>query len=93
MADFFVVAEEEIVLAFHMVGVEGRAISGREDAVDAFRCATGTGTDPSGRKYMGMGAKVLILTEFAADLVQVDDIAEVSPFAALAKLKKGPADS
>ena len=31
--------------------------------------------------------------EFAADLVQVDDIAEVSPFAALAKLKKGPADS
>jgi len=72
MADFFVVAEEEIVLAFRMVGVEGRAISGREDAVDAFRCATGTGTDPSGRKYMGMGAKVLILTEFAADLVEAE---------------------
>ena len=31
--------------------------------------------------------------EFAAELVQVEDIAEVSPFAALAKLKKGSADS
>jgi uncharacterized metal-binding protein YceD (DUF177 family) len=30
--------------------------------------------------------------EFVADLVQLDDIADVSPFAALAKLKKGPAE-
>ena len=70
MADFFVVAEEEIVLAFRMVGVEGRAVSGREEALDAFHCATGTGMDPSGRKYMGVGAKVLILSEDAADLVE-----------------------
>ena len=63
MADFFVVAEEEIVLAFRMVGVDGRAASGREEALDAFRLATGTGADPSGRPYRGMGVKVLILTE------------------------------
>jgi vacuolar-type H+-ATPase subunit F/Vma7 len=70
MADFFVVAEEEIVLAFRMVGVEGRSVSGREEALDAFRYATGTGSDPSGRPYKGIGAKVLVLTEDAADLVE-----------------------
>ena len=31
--------------------------------------------------------------EFAAEFVQVEEIAEVSPFAALAKLKQGPAES
>ena len=72
MADFFVVAEEEIVLAFRMVGVEGRAVSGRDDALDAFRCATGTGSDPSGRKYMGISAKVLILSENTADLIETE---------------------
>ena len=46
MADFFVVAEEEIVLAFRMVGVDGRAASGREEALDAFRLATGRGPTP-----------------------------------------------
>jgi vacuolar-type H+-ATPase subunit F/Vma7 len=72
MADFFVVAEEEIVLAFRMVGVDGRAVSGREDALDAFRHATGTGSDPSGRPYKGVGAKVLILTEEVADLLEAE---------------------
>lgn len=69
MADFFVVAEEEIVLAFRMLGVPGRPVSGREEALDAFRFATGTGADPSGRAYKGVGARVLILTEEAADLL------------------------
>ncbi len=72
MADFFVVAEEEIALAFRMVGVEGRAASNREEAVDAFRYATGTGADPSGRAYRGIAAKVLILTEEVADLVSAE---------------------
>ncbi len=72
MADFFVVAEEEIVLAFRMVGVEGRAVLGREEALDAFRLATGKGTDPSGRSYAGIGAKVLILTEDVADLLEAE---------------------
>jgi V/A-type H+-transporting ATPase subunit F len=70
MADFFVVAEEEIVLAFRMVGVPGRAANGREDALDAFRYATGRGDDPSGRPYKGIGAKVLILTEDIVDLLE-----------------------
>lgn len=72
MADFFVVAEEEIVLAFRMVGVDGRAASGREEALDAFRLATGRGADPSGRPYEGMGVKVLILTEEVADVLEAE---------------------
>jgi vacuolar-type H+-ATPase subunit F/Vma7 len=72
VADFFVVAEEEIVLAFRMLGVAGRAVSGREEALDAFRCATATGADPSGRPYTGIGAKVLILTEEVADLLEAE---------------------
>lgn len=72
MADFFVVAEEEIVLAFRMVGVEGRAVSGRAEALDAFKFATGTGADPSGRPYKARGAKVLILTEEVADILEAE---------------------
>jgi vacuolar-type H+-ATPase subunit F/Vma7 len=72
VADFFVVAEEEIVLAFRMVGVDGRAVSGRDEALDAFKYATGAGSDPSGRPYKGIGAKVLILTEDVADLVEAE---------------------
>jgi vacuolar-type H+-ATPase subunit F/Vma7 len=72
MTDFFVVAEEEIGLAFRMVGVEGRAVAGRDEALDAFRCATGRGADPAGRPYKGKGAKVLILTEEVADLLEAE---------------------
>ena len=72
MADFFVVAEEEIVLAFQMVGVDGRAVTCREEALDAFRCATGTGADLSGRAYRGIGAKVLVLTEDVADMLETE---------------------
>jgi vacuolar-type H+-ATPase subunit F/Vma7 len=75
MADFFVVAEEEIVLAFRMVGVGGRAVSGRAEALDAFKYATGTGKDPSGRPYKGRSAKVLILTEEVADLIEAEAMA------------------
>ena len=72
MSDFFVIAEEEIVLAFRMVGVDGRAVSDREGARSAFLYATGTGVDPSGRAYKGIGAKVLILAEDAADLLEAE---------------------
>ncbi|MFZ4616371.1 MAG: V-type ATP synthase subunit F [Rectinemataceae bacterium] len=63
MAGIFVVAEEEIVLAFRMAGVDGRAASGRDEALDAFRKATG---ELSG----GETIKVLILTEEVADLLE-----------------------
>jgi vacuolar-type H+-ATPase subunit F/Vma7 len=75
VADFFVVAEEEIVLAFKMVGVDGRAVAGREESLDAFKYATGRGFDPSGRPYKGIGAKVLILTEEVADILEAEALA------------------
>jgi vacuolar-type H+-ATPase subunit F/Vma7 len=70
MTDFFVIAEDEVVLAFRLAGAEGRGVTGREDALDAFRYATGSGTDSMGRSYPGIGAKVLVLTEGIADLLE-----------------------
>ncbi|HOX33508.1 MAG TPA: V-type ATP synthase subunit F [Spirochaetales bacterium] len=70
MPDFFVIAEDEVVLAFKLAGAEGRGVSGREDALDAFRYATGSGADGLGRPYPGIGAKVLVLTEGVAGLLE-----------------------
>jgi vacuolar-type H+-ATPase subunit F/Vma7 len=67
--DFFVIAEDEVVLAFRLAGVDGMAASGREEALDAFRRVTGSGADPLGKPYPGLGAKVLVLTEELADLI------------------------
>jgi len=66
-----VIAEEELVLAFQMVGVDGRAASGREEALEAFRYATGMGSSPAdlGQRE-GVGAKILVLTEEVADLLE-----------------------
>jgi V/A-type H+-transporting ATPase subunit F len=62
MAGIFVIAEEEIVLAFRLAGVDGHAASGREEALAAFRKATG---ELSG----GEAVKVLVLTEEVSDLL------------------------
>ena len=40
MSEIFVIAEEEIVLAFRLIGVAGRAVEGRDEALKAFRDAT-----------------------------------------------------
>lgn len=63
MAGIFVIAEEEIVLAFRMAGVDGRSASGREEALEAFRKATGG-------LVGGQAVKVLVLTEEVSDLLE-----------------------
>jgi vacuolar-type H+-ATPase subunit F/Vma7 len=64
MSDFFVIAEEELVLAFRMAGADGRAVAGRDEAVEAFRRAVGRSPDaPASRP------KVLVLTEEVADMI------------------------
>ncbi len=68
MSEIIVIAEEEIVLAFRMVGVEGRAASGREEALEAFREVTGGGSQAKGGH--GRGTRILILTEEVADLLE-----------------------
>ncbi len=57
MADFFVIAEEEIVLAFRLAGADGRAVSGREEALDAFGAA------------IRSGAKILAMTDEVSDMI------------------------
>lgn len=57
MTEIYVVAEEELVIAFRMIGLEGAAVSGREEAAAAFRAAVAPGS----------GCKMLILTEEIAD--------------------------
>ena len=69
MPDFFVIAEDEVALAFRLAGTEARGVASREDALDAFRYATGRGSDASGHPYRGIGAKVLVLTEAIAQLL------------------------
>jgi V/A-type H+-transporting ATPase subunit F len=65
MAEIFVIAEEEIVLAFRLIGVDGREVSGRETALDAFRAATAA-------RGKGARPKVLILTDEVAAMIEAE---------------------
>jgi vacuolar-type H+-ATPase subunit F/Vma7 len=56
--EFFVIGEEEIVIGFGFAGVQGRAVSGRDEAFEAFKHATGI-----------EGLRVLIITEEVATLL------------------------
>lgn len=59
--DFFVIGEEEIIIGFNLVGIQGRIALDRGDALDAFRFATESAD-----------AKVLILTEEVAALLDAE---------------------
>jgi len=63
VSDFFVIAEEELVLAFRMVGIAGAAAEGRDEALAAFRSAASA---EEGRP------RILILTEEVADLLAAE---------------------
>ena len=56
---FQVIGEEEIVVGFRFVGIRGRAVHSREEALEAFRHAT---TAPE--------VQVLIITESSAALIE-----------------------
>lgn len=59
MTEIFVIAEEELVIPFRMIGAEGESVTGAEDALAAFRRVTGA---PG-------GCRMLILTEDIADML------------------------
>ena len=42
MTEIYVIAEEELVIAFRMIGLEGKAVSGRDEAAAAFKAAIQT---------------------------------------------------
>ena len=62
--EFFVIAEEEIVLGFGLIGIQGKTALTREETLEAFRSAKGL-----------PDLKVLILTEEVASLLE-DEVVE-----------------
>ena len=62
--DFFILGEEEILIGFDVVGIQGRVVTTREEALSGFREATALD-----------GLKALIITEDAAALIE-DEIIE-----------------
>jgi V/A-type H+-transporting ATPase subunit F len=62
--EFFVLGEEEIILGFNLVGIQGRIARSREEAAEGFDFAVSR-----------EGLKVLIMTEEAAALIE-DKVAE-----------------
>jgi len=79
VTDIFVIAEEELVIAFRLAGVDGEAVSNRDEALAAFRRATKTGaaasgivldTDTGGASGTDSGGvRVLALGEDVADML------------------------
>lgn len=76
MPDFFFIGEEELLVAFRLVGVGGRAVTGREEALEAFLVATGQKApalregEPPPPGATGAGVKVLILSSGVASLLE-----------------------
>lgn len=62
--EFFVLGEEEIIIGFNLVGIQGRVVGSREAALEEFAFAV---------KLPGL--KVLIMTEETANLLE-DKVAE-----------------
>lgn len=80
MPDFFFIGEEELRVAFRLVGVDGRAVANREEALEAFLVATGQAL-PAGAgdaasvgaaapTERGRAAKVLVMSSETAAMVE-----------------------
>ena len=76
MPDFFFIGEEELLVAFRLAGVGGRAVTGRDEALEAFLVATGQREltlrpDEAGLpEANGLGSKVLILSSGVSALLE-----------------------
>ncbi|MCL1817388.1 MAG: ATPase V [Spirochaetaceae bacterium] len=57
--DFFVLGEEEIIIGFDVVGIQGRVVAAREEALAGFHDAVAL-----------PGLKALIITEEAASFIE-----------------------
>lgn len=72
MSEFFFIGEEELLVALRLVGVEGRAVLGREEALEAFLLATGRGSDADRSAIGAQGIKILILSTGVASLLEAE---------------------
>ena len=76
MPDFFFIGEEELLVAFRLAGVKGRAVTGRDEALEAFLAATGQHEralrpdEVAAPEASGVGSKVLILSSEVAALLE-----------------------
>ncbi len=59
--EFYVIGEEELVIGFRLVGIEGKVASNREEALEGFLYAT-----------KELKPRVLILTEEAARFLETE---------------------
>ncbi len=76
MAEIFALAEEEILIGFGMIGVKGKAVTGREDAIATFRSIVRDKTCAvDGRSIDLSDCKMLILSEDVSDMIG-DELAE-----------------
>jgi V/A-type H+-transporting ATPase subunit F len=69
VADYFFIGDPELVTAFRFVGIQGRAVSGPEEALGVFKKLTHSWDETAGVVLPGdaLSCRVLILTEEAAD--------------------------
>jgi V/A-type H+-transporting ATPase subunit F len=66
--EYFVIGERELVLGFKLVGVKGKAVSNRQEALDSFNKMTGQLSSVNSYAEQDR-PKVLILTEDVADML------------------------
>jgi V/A-type H+-transporting ATPase subunit F len=62
--DYFFIGDPELVTAFRFVGIEGKAVSGADDALAVFSKCTKSWDETAGAVLPGMqNCRVLIMTE------------------------------
>ncbi len=70
MAEIFVLAEEEILIAFGMIGIKGKAVTSREDAIATFREIVQNKTCKLDRGPIDLSdCKMLIMSEDISDMI------------------------
>ncbi|HNV36487.1 MAG TPA: V-type ATP synthase subunit F [Rectinema sp.] len=70
MAEIFVLAEEELLIGFGMIGIRGAAIFNRDDAITAFRSVVRDKRySHEGQTFDLSDCKMLILSEDVSDMI------------------------
>lgn len=74
MIEIFVLAEEEIVLAFRMIAIEGLSVANKEEACRIFAAITHdkSVTDPKHGTFDLSQCKMLIISEDIAEMLGSD---------------------
>lgn len=66
---YFIIGEKDLVLAFSLVGVSGKVVSNRDEALQVFKAMT-SGSDGKSERHDEEIPRVLILTEHVAAMLE-----------------------